>query len=121
MPALETVKRALSSTDAYVQLQERIAETVPPSELLDLVEQVVLGGMKVVEATKLDGSTKKQAVMDALSEVLDPLMDALESASSSAFVSLLPSFVSNWIDTVVAVRKGKLDYKKGIRTLLCCA
>lgn len=121
MPALANVKRALASTNAYVNLQERITETASPTEILTLVEEIVLAGMKVVQASKLEGAAKKQAVMDALLEVLDPIIEALEKSTSSAFVSLLPSFVSNWIDTVVAVRKGTIDYKKGIRSLLCCA
>lgn len=121
MPALVHVKRSLSSSDAYMRLQERVSESTPPTELLPIIEEIVLAGMKVVEASKLEGASKKQAVMDALLEVLDPLQEAIERSTSSAFATLLPSFISNWIDTVVAVRKGTIDYKKGIRSLLCCA
>lgn len=123
MPAVRDVKSIMETSEEYHALTDRVNESAAPSELFVLIERVVLVGMRTVEKFRMPGAAKKQLVMDALFELLNPFLDVLETVGETTFAKILPSFVSVWIDTVVAVRNGKMDYKTGFFTIAksCCS
>lgn len=113
----------LYQTNAYQNVVDQIRNATSRSTFLQSVEYLVLDGMKRVDRLRIAGLEKKKMVLRAVFGILDTWVATIEqNPLLRPVMDLMPDIASTWIDTVVAVRKGKIDYKTGAWTLLvsCC-
>lgn len=102
---------------------QTIGDAVSRTDFLRSVEDLLLQGMKRVDRLRVSGLEKKRTVLEAVFGILDSWVHMIETSPVLNPVrELLPDIASTWIDTVVAVRKGDMDYKTGAWSLLksCC-